>query len=63
MAASSPKDAWAARADFGFPALTEHWDGTAWQIVPTPVGGGVNAVSVGPEGTIWAVRALPDLRS
>ena len=67
--AVSPSDVWAVggTADpggVGAP-LIEHWDGSRWSIIPTtgvprsPLNGatqaGLSAVSVGPDGTVWAV--------
>ena len=38
--------------------LTEHWDGTRWQVVPSPrpgrFGDGLSAVTVAGPDSVWA---------
>jgi len=59
----SAKDGWAV-GDFGLPegtvhTLTEHWDGSAWTVVPSPDGpsgnGDLEAVSAVATDDVWAV--------
>lgn len=63
MAAVSPDDVWAVgtyrdsatRDDL---ALTEHWDGASWSVVPMPRPKGevqLSSVSAGAAGDVWAV--------
>jgi hypothetical protein len=44
--------------------LIEHWDGTKWQVVPSPHAGGadgLSGVATFPAGVAWAVGAYnPD---
>ena len=64
VAVDSARNAWAVGtyADFGsFGTLTEHWNGTAWKLVPSPgqpavhsPGGVLTGVAVTPRDT-WAV--------
>jgi hypothetical protein len=63
----SPTDAWAAGERSGkrpgaFITLTEHWDGTAWSIMPSPNGGGGGSLAtVTAAGrTIWAAGGAGD---
>lgn len=63
LAVASPSDIWAA----GFQdeatgqtqrPLTEHWNGTAWTVVPAPAGQGMSAlaaISADGPGDAWAV--------
>lgn len=52
VAAASASDVWAVGG-----ALIEHWNGTAWSIVPAPAvaGGNLNAVAARSSGDAWAV--------
>ena len=60
VAASAPKDAWAVGENIHFPAVIEHWDGTAWKAVPSPSCGGLNSIALAPGGKAWAVGTIPD---
>jgi len=57
VTATSASDAWAVgRNDLTGSSLVEHWDGTAWTVVPTPAGsGGLDEVAAKTPGTAWAV--------
>lgn len=63
VAAVSTGDVWAVgqfqNSSNAFQALTEHWNGTAWSIVPSPSGtgaeAGLNAVAAGSGHDVWAV--------
>jgi hypothetical protein len=64
VSADSPTDAWAVGAFFdpgapgGHFALAEHWDGTAWSIIPVPYTGNqteFSAVSALSPTDAWAV--------
>ena len=61
IAAVSTSDAWAvgSSSSHGVPApLAEHWDGTAWTIVPLPPTGSeatLDAVSAWASDDVWAV--------
>lgn len=65
VAASSPRNAWAVGTTGhlagGGSGLIEHWDGRAWTIVPSPnlaaggASGELNAVTIAPDGSAWAV--------
>lgn len=70
LAAISSNDIWAVGwQETGNPppslTLAEHWNGTAWSVVPTPnVGTGENellAVSVAAANDVWAVGDYEDL--
>jgi hypothetical protein len=42
----------------GLMTVTEHWDGRAWTIVPSPRlgdAGGLQGVTIVPDGSAWAV--------
>ncbi len=59
-----PLDVWAvgSASTFGSPqTLTEHWDGTAWTIAPSPSPGPSSLAAVGgrPAGPLFAVGARP----
>ncbi len=63
IAAIAPNDVWAVgtyvNSGLVYQTLTEHWDGSAWSVVPTPnVGPGNNlftaVTAIGP-GDVWAV--------
>ena len=62
VSALSPNDAWAVgtvqTASRALP-LAEHWNGSAWQVVPTPVGGGqvrvLHDVDAVAGNDVWAV--------
>jgi hypothetical protein len=43
------------------PALAEHWDGTAWHVVPTPAGGQLLGIAVEPSAT--GISAVGNLNS
>jgi hypothetical protein len=63
VTAISATDVWAVgdfiNAGGAFQTLTEHWDGTAWNIVSSPSGGGPNAelrgVAAVSSSDVWAV--------
>jgi hypothetical protein len=60
IVAISKNDVWAVGSGTGetYQALTMHWDGTAWSIVPAPVldyPGSLNAVSATGPDDVWAV--------
>ncbi len=70
VVALSPTDVWAAgdtfagsgepRQAYGF---VEHWDGTAWSLVPSPrfhVGSGLEDISATSDSDIWAVGSLQE---
>jgi hypothetical protein len=38
--------------------LTEHWDGTAWSVVPSPGGGSLTGVSALASNDVWAVGTV-----
>jgi hypothetical protein len=54
----SPCNAWAAGEMLGYTALTEHWDGSKWTIVPSGVSAKVssrlNSVSAASPDSVWA---------
>jgi len=59
VAAVSASDIWAVGyADnarySGERTLTEHWNGSAWRIVPSPSGGVLDAVTASAAGGVWA---------
>ena len=70
VATTSASDAWAVGFSFdtaggGFITLTEHWDGSAWSIVPSPNGDGIGSQLIGTavdaSGRVWAGgRSGPD---
>jgi hypothetical protein len=39
--------------------LIEHWDGSAWHIVPTPAAGDLRAVAASSASDVWAVGVIP----
>jgi hypothetical protein len=43
--------------------LTEHWNGSAWRIVPSPSSGVLDAVAADPAGGVWAVGSTGGGRS
>jgi hypothetical protein len=59
----SPDDVWAVGARETsrlqeYRTVTMHWDGTTWQLVPSPnpgVGNRLNGVATTPSGEVWAV--------
>ena len=60
----APNDAWAVGVDYNLSAqayqtLVEHWDGSAWTIVPSPNGGtrydALQAVAAVGPSDVWAV--------
>jgi len=65
VAVVSPTDAWAVGsaldASFSGRTLTQHWDGTAWTIVPSPnpsergVGSNLLSVAATSSNDVWAV--------
>ena len=63
VSAVSSNDVWAVgfsdttSGSHHFQPLAEHWDGTAWTIIPTPVSGGTQISSVNAIATndVWAV--------
>jgi hypothetical protein len=61
VAATSATDAWAVGSTYTGSqnsTLIEHWDGTRWSVVPTPVipgGGGLAAVAATSSSDAWAV--------
>ena len=61
MTALSPRDVWAAgaRGEFAGRPLVEHWDGTAWGIMPAPrikdLAAGFRAIAAAARNDIWAV--------
>lgn len=64
VAAISSADIWAVGSNFNSssvsptPTLIEHWDGTAWTIVPSPTtgaGGYLQAVAADSTSDVWAV--------
>jgi hypothetical protein len=60
MAAASSSDAWAVGTSFnyspyGYGALIEHWNGTAWSAVPNPATTGLYAVAALASNNVWAV--------
>jgi hypothetical protein len=63
VAAVSSSDVWAVgdfqNASNVFQTLAEHWDGTAWSVVPSPSGAGIqaglNAVAAVSSHDVWAV--------
>lgn len=68
VAATSTSDVWAVRYTVGYSGasgglpqtLIEHWNGTIWNIVPSPNAAGsganeLNGVSVGSATNVWAV--------
>jgi plastocyanin len=64
VAAVARDDVWAVGFTTGFTmgqgksALIEHWDGTRWSVVPTPMDnfvGGLSAVAAVSAGDVWAV--------
>jgi hypothetical protein len=62
--ALGPRDVWAvgSASTFSSPqTLTEHWDGTAWTIAPSPSPGSSSLAAVGgrPAGPLFAVGAKP----
>jgi len=67
VVALGPDDAWAVgnAADEGVTSrvpVTLHWDGSAWNQVPSPtLSGQLNAVAAAPDGQLWAVgyREVP----
>jgi len=69
VAAVSADDIWAAGSyltdsDARLRTLTEHWDGSAWAIVPSPNFGldpnELYGVSASARGDVWAVGKRPD---
>jgi hypothetical protein len=65
VAADTPDDAWAVGGPSVFEdgpratALTEHWDGTRWAVVPIPaVAGGLESVAIAARDSVWAVGEL-----
>ncbi len=58
VAAIAPDDAWAVGLTLNETTIAEHWDGTAWTIVPTPNPGGINdalvTVSAISSSDVWA---------
>ena len=68
VAAAAPDDAWAvggpSRSWWVTPrptALTEHWDGTQWTVVPSPqVVGVLEDVAIAGRNDAWAVGELGD---
>jgi Phosphoesterase family len=69
--ALSPRDVWAVgeqqASDGTFGTLTEHWDGTAWSVVPSPdpgsSGNELFGVAAGGPHDVWAVGQRHDRRS
>jgi hypothetical protein len=64
VAAVSATDVWAVgfsenRHDENQQTLIEHWDGSAWRIVPSPSPGGLFAVAAGSASDVWAVGDIP----
>src|SRR5215467_3180447 len=65
VAALGKSDAWAVGARYfpsgRFRALTEHWDGQRWKVVPNPAGtagqttSNLDAVAIGAPDDAWAV--------
>jgi len=73
--AISGRDVWAVGTTYDsstglFQTLAEHWNGTAWSVVPTPNVSGVNnqlyAVAADGKNDVWAVgihRVAPGIRA
>jgi hypothetical protein len=66
LAAFGPNDVWAVGSSYSdlsvtSQTLTEHWDGTAWSLIPAPNPAGSYNTLVGmgglPGGQVWAVGA------
>lgn len=61
VAAVASNNVWAVGADGSLSTLAEHWDGTAWNIVPTPIfnSNATNEVLIGivalSANNIWSV--------
>lgn len=68
VATISANDIWAVGgsrdpATFATATLAEHWDGTAWRVVPTPAVGGaatLTGVAAASATDVWAVGRLVD---
>jgi hypothetical protein len=67
VVALAPNDVWAVGGAFvaasgGWETLTQHWDGAAWTIVPSPGGAGATLTSVAASGAgdVWAVGYAND---
>jgi hypothetical protein len=69
VVALGPSDVWAVGADYdpllvSFRTFTEHWDGAAWTVVPSPNPSPEYDYLVGaagfPGGDVWAVGAMDE---
>ncbi|HEV2372391.1 MAG TPA: hypothetical protein VGS19_09485 [Streptosporangiaceae bacterium] len=65
VAAVSPADVWAvgsmsSGAPFSDRPLVEHWDGSAWRVVPAPGAGTLIGLATAAADDVWAVGSTVD---